>query len=106
MISFGNIRGYIMEGSIPLVKFIYDRGTLLNVEILVDKSLLPCEYRLSDSIRVATQVFLEERVVPETRQGLLEELLSVGIPYYDPVALLKYNKGVSIEDNYWIKLEE
>ncbi len=50
MFSFGNIRGYIMEGSIPLVKFIYDRGTLINVELLVDKPMLPCEYKLSDSI--------------------------------------------------------
>lgn len=95
-----------MEGSVPIVKFLYDRGTLLSVELLVEQSRLPYEYKLSDSVHEATQLFLEDRVVPETRQGLEKELISVNIPYYDPVALLKYNKGVSIEDNYWINLEE
>lgn len=104
MISFGNISGYIMEGSIPIIRFMCNRGTLSEVEILLEQTKLPYEYKLSDSIYEATQLFLEDRVVPETRQGLSKELLSVGIAYYSPVALLQYNKGRSIEDNYWIDL--
>lgn len=34
------------------------------------------------------------------------ELRSVGIPYYNPDALLRYNHGVSFEDDYWINFDD
>lgn len=103
--SFESIKGYIMENDVPLVRFAYHRGTLMEVELLRDRKELPYEYKLCDSDFLATDLFLEDRVVPPTRQGLEKELKKAGIPYYSPVNMLKHNAGVSVGDDYWIKLE-
>lgn len=105
MKSFGDLQGTIMKKDIPIVSFRFDGGILQDFKILVsDRSMLPYTYLLCDGDDyLATELFMDDRVVPETRQGLTRELHTVGIPYYDPVLLIKYNKGISIEDDYWIK---
>lgn len=102
--SFESIKGYIMEKELPLVRFAFNRGTLVEVQLLRDLKELPYEYKLCNSEYLATELFLEDRVVPSTRQGLYEELKKAGIPYYSPVNMLKHNAGVSIGDDYWVKL--
>lgn len=63
------------------------------------------EYKCRVSDLTATELFMDDRVVPDTRQGLASELKNAGIKYYDPEALIRYNKGVSIEDSYWVDVE-
>ncbi len=107
MKNFGDLKGYIMKQDTPVLSFRYDGGVLQEINILAERNLLPYTYRLCENDdRLATELFMDDRVVPETRQGLSSELHSIGIPYYDPVALIQYNKGVSIEDDYWIKIDE
>ena len=106
MKGFRNIKGYIMKKDLPLIRFACEGGMLQEVEILTERENLPLEYHFKVSDRRATELFLEDRVVPQTRQHLEEALQRVGIPYYDPELLLRYNKGVSVEDSYWVRLED
>lgn len=108
MKSFGDLKGTIMKKDAPIVSFRFDGGVLQDFKILVsDRSILPYTYLLCDGDDyLATELFMDDRVVPETRQGLTRELHAVGIPYYDPVLLIKYNKGISVEDDYWINVEQ
>ena len=99
------MKGYIMKGDQPIVRFRCEGGTLVEAEVLVDRKVLPIEYKCRVSDLTATELFMDDRVVPDTRQGLLPELQKVGIKYYDLEALIRYNKGVSIEDEYWIDVQ-
>lgn len=106
MNGFQEIKGYVMYKDIPVVRFDYNGGMLTNAKVLVDKKYLPIEYKAMVSDHRATELFLSDRVVPSSRQLLQPALERVGIPYYDPDMLIRYNKGVSVEDEYWIKLDE
>ena len=93
-----------MKETLPIVRFRYDGGTLVEAEILASRKDLPIEYKCSVSDLRATELFMDDRVVPASRQGLQEELERIGLKYYGPELLLRHNKGVSIEDNYWVDL--
>lgn len=43
------------------------------------------------------------RLVPETRQGLIEELSKIGINGYDISAILRHQNASSFEDDFWVK---
>ena len=103
MKSFGDLKGTIMKKDVPIVSFRFAGGVLQDFKILVsDRGILPYTYLLCDGDDyLATELFIDDRVVPETK-----ELHAVGIPYYDPVLLIKYNKGISVEDDYWINVEQ
>ena len=105
MKNFHSMKGYIMKDERPIVRFRYEAGTLVEAEVVADRKYLPFEYKGKVSDLRATELFMDDRVVPDTRQGLLPELERIGIKYYDPEALIRYNKGVSIEDHYWIDVE-
>lgn len=49
--------------------------------------------------------FLEDRVTPDTRIGIQDDLKRAGIPYYDGKLMIEYNNGNSVMDTFWIKLE-
>ncbi len=102
MKNFHSMKGYIMKKDRPIVRFRYEGGILVDAEVIADRIYLPIEYKCKVSDRTATEIFMDDRVVPDTRQGLLPELKKIGIDHYDPESLIRYNKGVSIEDDYWI----
>ena len=105
MKNFHSMKGYIMKNDLPIVRFRYEGGILVEAKVLADRVQLPIEYKCKVSDLMATEIFMDDRVVPDTRQGLLPELKRIGINYYDPEALIRYNKGVSIEDDYWVDVQ-
>jgi len=44
-----------------------------------------------------------DRIVPETREGVLDDLRAIGIPYYDPWLILVSANGISMNDQMWVK---
>lgn len=102
--EFGTFSGYIMQEDNALVQFQMEKGSVVSCRIL-DKDHVPYEFRLCDNPRRAAWFFLEDRVVPSTRIGIDEDLKKVGLPYYDPTLLLKFNHGYSVSDRYWIRFE-
>ena len=105
MKSFSNVQGTLMKREKELIHFTIERGYLKEITQIADTKDLPIELRMNPDLPYLFRLFLDDRVVPSTRQGLTEELHSVGIPYYSPDALLRYNHGVSFEDDYWINFD-
>ena len=50
--------------------------------------------------------FLKSRCFPETRDKIKLELDRLGIPFYDPMLIIKKTQGRMAEDDFWILLEE
>lgn len=46
------------------------------------------------------------RIVPETRQGLLEELREAGICRYDISAILRLQNASSFDDDFWVRFSD
>jgi len=44
-----------------------------------------------------------DRIVPETQEGVLENLKGVGIDSYDPWVIFKSAGGISMMDQLWVK---
>ncbi len=44
--------------------------------------------------------FVEDRVMPSTRYDCKEVLRKIGLPMYDAIGMLRYNHGLSVEDEY------
>ena len=106
MKSFSNIQGTLMEQDKELIHFTIERGYLKELTQTAATNDLPFELYITSDLPHLFRLFLDDRVVPSTRQGLTEELHRVGIPYYSPDALLRYNHGVSFEDDYWINFDD
>lgn len=106
MKSFSNIQGTLMERDKELIHFTIERSYLTELTQIAATEDLPIELRLNSDLPYLFRLFLDDRVVPSTRQGLGAELRSMGIPYYNPDALLRYNHGVSFEDDYWINFDD
>ena len=104
MMEFGSFSGTIMIDNTELVHFEMHKGNVKECTILAEK-LVPYEYRICDDVKRATWFFLEDRVVPSTRIGIDEDLKKVGLPYYDPTMLLKFNHGYCVSDHYWIRFD-
>ena len=48
--------------------------------------------------------FLESRCVPRTMGEIKAYLSSIGVQYYDPLAIIEKTKGCMAEDNFWIDI--
>ena len=49
--------------------------------------------------------FLKSRCFPETRDKIKLVLKDLGIPFYDPLLIIKKTEGRMAEDDFWIKME-
>ncbi len=49
--------------------------------------------------------FLESRCFPRSRDKMKLELKRLGIPFYDPILIIKKTDGRMAEDKFWIKIE-
>lgn len=50
--------------------------------------------------------FIERRNVPRTRFGIEEILKWYGVDFYDPMAMVRKNHGVSMGDFIWILFDD
>ncbi|MCR5179318.1 MAG: helix-turn-helix domain-containing protein [Lachnospiraceae bacterium] len=49
--------------------------------------------------------FLESRCFPKERDKMKLELERLGIPFYDPIMIIKKTEGRMAEDHFWIRIE-
>ena len=50
--------------------------------------------------------FLEERCFPPTRDKMKLVLKELGLPFYDPMMIIRKTEGRMAEDEFWLKLED
>ena len=50
--------------------------------------------------------FLEERCIPESRDGIRDYLNEIGIAEYDPLEIVRVTKGRMAEDTQWMEVED
>lgn len=105
MREFGNLKGEVLFLNKVLFNFEIERGELIHYNI-VCREHLPYEFRLCKSESKAIMFFLDDRVVPETRIGLSEDLKRAGIPYFDMDMIIQRSNGFSLEDYYWVRFKE
>ena len=51
------------------------------------------------------EAFLKSRCFPETRDKMKIQLDALGIPFYDPMLIIKKTQGRMAEDDFWILIE-
>lgn len=51
------------------------------------------------------EAFLKSRCFPETRDKIKVQLDALGIPFYDPMLIIRKTKGRMSEDDFWIMIE-
>ena len=105
MRRFSDIAGTVMRKNTPIIDFEIKRGDVVKCELLVNDGL-PIEFRFPQPKERALALFLDDRVVPETRIGLQKELKKVGILYFDMDMILHYNCGFSIQDDFWVRFPD
>lgn len=52
------------------------------------------------------QLFLDNRIVPETRQNIQEVLADLGLQEYNVDDILKANYGLCTDDCYWFRPQD
>ena len=106
MKSVGNLGGILYYKDIPIIKFKFNSGMLIDCEALTDKmNLMPIEVRRHGLWDGLPEFFID-RPTPDTRQGFHEQLKKTPIQYYDVERLLRYCHAQSIHDCYWIEQDE
>ena len=105
MIRIGSMDATLMWRDKPLFHFVIERGEVIRYEFLCsrDDRDLVYEFDFYQSPRKAILEFLDDRVVPETRQGLQHDLKCAGMPYYDPELILKFNHACCVTDCWWLQ---
>lgn len=93
-----------MLKDIPLVSFQFERGMLIDCELLCnDFEILPLEFNDGKVNERRICLFWEARTTPPTRQHLKEAMEECGLTYYDAEQLIRHQQGRCIDDQYWLK---
>jgi hypothetical protein len=102
----GNLGGTIYYENTPITKFKFVGGQLKELEVYsTDKKIIPFEF--FDGVDAKSIIkFFDERITPETRQGLTEELKKTPIQYYHEERLIRYCSGRCIHDKYWLDCDD
>jgi hypothetical protein len=107
MRAIRNLEGTFMRVNTPLFHFRYERGCLVDYESLCkDIKIMPIDIRWGGLTPETIAEVLDDRVVPETRQGLEYEMKEAGIPYFSMENLIRYNSGISVCDTFWVRLPD
>lgn len=101
-----------------LILHFYD-GSTLCTKICANQStrLLAIENKVDTPLSTAfgvnqtptwddLQTFLEDRCIPQQRDGLSYYLEDLGLDHYDPLAIIRKTQGRMAEDACWIKIVE
>lgn len=105
MRRFRDLSGEVLFFDENVFTFNIVRGELIDYGI-TGREFLPYEFRLCKSEMDAIMFFLDDRVLPETRIGIQEDLKCAGISYFDMTMIIKYSNGFSYEDNYWVRFSD
>lgn len=101
-----DLSGTLMYRDTELATFIIEGGVPKEFHLLcADPSLFPFEMVKFQNGSTLVNALLA-RIVPETRQGLVEELSKIGIEGYDISAILHYQNASSFEDDFWVRFSD
>jgi hypothetical protein len=106
MISVGNLGGTLYKEDIPIIKFKFIRNSLNELEVYTrDRKVVPFEF-WNEVNEYQIIKFFDERITPDTRQGLNESLAQTPIKYYYPERIIRYSTGHCIHDRYWLECDD
>lgn len=99
MIDFGYLGGTLCWDSVPCLKFKFESNVLTELAV-IDIKLCDNAFQFFENVidERTLRSFLEERLIPSTRQGLREKYLKIGIQYYHPEALTRYARARTCDD--------
>ena len=101
-----DLSGTLMNRDTELARFTIEDGFPTAFEALSpDPLAYPYEMERHPNGNTLINALLE-RVVPETRQGLLEDLQAVGIQSYDLTAILTHQNASSLHDPFWVRFAD
>lgn len=107
MFKIGNLGGTLYKENIPILRFKFRSGMLVESESLTDdRRVLPMELYEGGVDTFTLSAFFEERITPPTRQGINELLAATPVKYYDPERIIRYNSGRCIHDKYWVQCDD
>ena len=99
-----DLYGTLMYRDTELATFIIEGGMPKEFHLLcADPSLFPFEMVKFQNGSTLVNALLA-RIVPETRQGLVEDLSKIGIEGYDISAILRHQNASSFEDDFLGKI--
>ena len=104
MKEFTNLQGTLLWREEPVLDFEIEKGRVRR--LLWKSNRRPLEFTGSLTDDDALLFFLEDRLVPETRIGIHQDIKEMGIPYYDPTKIIRFSHGFSMNDCYWIRFPE
>lgn len=84
-----------------MIRFKFSNDRLVDCNLL-SKVGLPYEFLNGECNAHLLRCFFNARIVPKSRFKLDEALLQSGIKYYIPERIIRYQRGVSTIDSYWI----
>lgn len=101
MINFGYLGGTLCWDSKPCLQFKFEDNILVSLNV-IDINLCYKAFQFYEDIveERTLRDFLEERLIPSTRQGLRERYLQIGIQYYHPEALTRYARARTCDDSF------
>lgn len=106
MFEYDSFSGKVYEKNIPLLQFEVKNGKPIFIKYLnPNLRIFPIQFKLYKTKEEALMAFLEDRLVPETRQNIREILHEMGLLYYDPIGIIRYNHGLQVDDTFWIEFK-
>lgn len=100
------IKGTLYYKDEPQLELAVDsRKGIYQYKPLKSRPILPYELKVRGVNKDSLNLFLEERVMPETRQSMRSVLRWAKMPFYDKELIANKNYYSSCNDNFWIKPE-
>ena len=101
-----DLSGTLMYKDVELAEFKIEGGYPVEFKQLSFNSKnFPFEMEIHQNGNTLINTLLD-RIVPETRQGLLDDLRKVGIVGYDISAILRYQNATSLHDYFWVRFDD
>ena len=104
-----NLSGTLMLGKERCFHFVIINDYCTEfTPIMKDTSKYPygCDPKEFPNYMSNLVIFFYDRSTPPTRQGLQKELEKAGMPYYDMSKIIRYQKGRSVSDPFWVLCDD
>lgn len=95
------LSGEIYWKNIPLMQIHYACQQIISYEIYEQSKVsLPLEFAIKGVNIETLAIFLNDRILPKTRQHLEWALADLGLEEYDEFEIFKKNHGLTTDDCY------
>ena len=97
----------LRQYDIPLIEFSADDGAEMNIVVLKiyeeNRFLIPLEIKEVSSESIES--WLRHRTIPKNRAYFSNVLSSMGLNYNRQINIIRFSKGLSLNDSYWVTEE-